>query len=78
MLIYARESKITKEQTLGMSVNEFIRWGCLMEAVELIEDKALQLKIDINKNSDWIKPIEIKKYIRERFNSLKDEVITQI
>lgn len=78
MLTYSKETKITKEELMGMSVNEFVRWGCLLEAVELIEDKATQLKIDINKNSDWIKPVDLKKYIRERFNSLKDEVIVQI
>lgn len=78
MLVYTKEAKIKKEQTLGMSVNEFVRWGCLLESIELIEDKANYLKIDINKNSDWIKPVDIKKYIRERFNSLKDEVMIQI
>jgi len=78
MLTYTKETKITKEQTLGMNFNEFVRWGCLLEAVELIEEKAKSLKVNIDKNSDWIQPVGIKKYIRERFDSLKDEVIGQI
>jgi hypothetical protein len=78
MLIYTKETKIPKEQNLGMSVDQFVRWGCLVEAVELIEDKAVSLKVDIDKNSDWIKPVNLKKYIKERFNSLKDELINQM
>ena len=78
MLTYTKEAKIHKEQNLGLSVNEFVRWGCLLEAIELIENKATLLKIDINKSSEWIKPVDLKKYIRERFNSLKDEMIKQM
>jgi hypothetical protein len=78
MLTYTKETKITKEQTLGMEFNEFIRWGCLLESIELIEEKAKILNVDMNKDVDWVKPVDIKKYIRERFDSLKDEVIVQI
>jgi hypothetical protein len=78
MLTYSKETKITKDQTLGMDFNEFIRWGCLIEAIELVEDKAKMLNIDIDDNADWIKPVDFKKYIRERFDSLKDEIIVQV
>ena len=78
LVTYLNEPKVEKKNILGMSVNEYVRWLCLIEAIDHIETKASQLKIDLDKSSDWIQPIDIKKYIRERFNSLKDEVIDQL
>jgi hypothetical protein len=78
LVTYLNETKVNKDNILGMTVNEYVRWLCLIEAIDHIETKASQLNINLDKSNSWIQPIDIKKYIRERFNSLKDEVIDQL
>ena len=53
-----------------MDKDTYIRWLCLVEIVELTEEKARDLKVDLDKY-DWIRPIEFKKYINERFKSME-------
>lgn len=54
-----------------MSLYEFSRWNCLLEAVDIIDQKAHE----INDNSDsWVKPIAIQKYIDERTPSMLHEL----
>jgi desulfoferrodoxin (superoxide reductase-like protein) len=54
----------------NMSKDTFIRWLCLLEIVELAEEKAVDLKMDLEK-IDWVKPLAFKKYIVERFKSME-------
>lgn len=63
-----------KDKTEEMSYDTYSRWLCLIEAIELVCGKAKQIKVDINNNMDWIKPLAFQKYIEERFESMKDEV----
>ncbi len=60
----------TKNGNHAMSRDSFIRWLCLVEIVEKTEEKAKELKIDLDK-FDWVKPVDFKKYINERFKSME-------
>ena len=57
-----------------LSVYEFSRWASLLEALEFINKKAAQLKIDLRKEHKWVKPIALQKYIEERINSVVCDV----
>lgn len=70
------ENKIkfkTKEGDLEMTKDTFIRWMCLVELVLLTEEKAEELKLDLDK-FDWVKPIAFKKYINDRFKSMEVDI----
>lgn len=54
-----------------MSIEEFTRWMCLVEAQYFINEKAKELKIDIDK---LIKPLAIDEYIKERFSAMLHDV----
>tara|TARA_R110002167_G_scaffold333381_2_gene540426 strand:- start:440 stop:703 length:264 start_codon:yes stop_codon:yes gene_type:complete len=63
-----------------VSLYEMSRWSILIQGVDLIEKKARQLKIDLNKNKTWLKPLALQKYIEEetpsmiaRINQLKED-----
>ena len=63
----------TKEGDLEMTKDTFIRWMCLVELVRLTEEKAEELKLDLDKY-DWVKPIAFKKYINDRFKSMEVDI----
>lgn len=54
-----------------MTIEEFSRWMCLVEAFHFIEEKAKQLNV---KTEDLIKPIAIDEYIKERYPSMLHDV----
>ena len=63
-----------------VSLYEMSRWSILIQGVDLIEKKARQRKIDLNKNKTWLKPLALQKYIEEetpsmiaRINQLKED-----
>jgi len=56
-----------------LDAEEYTRWLCLIEALDIISKSAERFKVDLN-NSDWIKPLSLQKYIVERFESMIDEV----
>lgn len=53
-----------------MSVETYCRWLCLMEAMQVINQKAEHLNVDLTKSDKWIQPLEFQKYIKSRFPSL--------
>ena len=68
-----REEQITintKNGPHAMCRDEFIRWLCLIEIVEKTEEKAKELKINLD-NYDWVRPVDFKKYMRDRFKSME-------
>jgi hypothetical protein len=71
-------SSISFEDKTGnqysMSLEEYTRWICLMEAMQFISYTADQKKIDLSKDDKWIKPLELNKYIKARFHSLKHDI----
>lgn len=66
----------TKNGSHKLKVNEYTRWLCLIEALDIISRKAVQFKMDLHgKDVDWVKPLAFQKYITERYESMIDEVI---
>lgn len=63
----------TKTKNHQLTVDEYSRWICLLEALEHVNKKAAQMKVDL-KDVDWVKPLSFQKYITERFDSMVDEV----
>lgn len=55
-----------------MSVDEFSRWMCLVEAFHFIEVKAEEMKL--NNVERLLKPLAIEAYITERFPSMRHDV----
>ena len=53
-----------------MSVEEYTRWLCLIEALEIINLKAKDKKLNLEDNDYWIKPLAFQKYIKQRFPSM--------
>jgi hypothetical protein len=61
----------TKKGDVEMTLTEFARWACLVEAYLFIENKAQELGINpIN----MIKPLAIEKYINERYHAMLSDV----
>lgn len=50
------------------------RWLALMEGIEIIEQKATELKIDKAEFDNLLKPLALQKYINERSSSIKMEL----
>jgi len=58
-----------------MTYDEYTRWLCLMEGIELVGKRVEQLKRrSIDNDIDWIKPLAFQKYIEERFLSMKSDL----
>ena len=55
----------------SMSMTEFTRWMCLVEAFEILNNKAEDLKVDV---SNLIKPLAIDDYIKERYPAMLHDV----
>jgi hypothetical protein len=66
----------TKNGNHNMSREEFIRWLCLLEIVDKTEEKARELKVDLDK-IDWVKPVAFKKYIKDRFKSMEIDLVAE-
>lgn len=66
--------KTEKNGDINLPLPEYARWLCLIEAIELISNKAVQMKQDLN-NNDWIKPLALHKYVEERFESMQGEIL---
>jgi len=59
----------------NMSYDEYARWLCLLEGIDLVGKRVDQLKKrSIEVGVDWIKPLAFQKYIDERFLSMKSDL----
>ena len=59
----------------NMTYDEYARWLCLLEGIEIVGNRVEQLKKrSIENNIDWIKPLAFQKYIDERFLSMKSDL----
>lgn len=55
-----------------MSLDEFSRWMCLVEAFYFIETKAAEMNLD---NVDKLmKPLAIERYLTDRYPSMRHDV----
>ena len=48
-----------------MTLYEAARWSALISGLDVITKRANQLKINLNKEKNWIKPLALQKYIEE-------------
>ena len=59
--------------TKTMGFDEFVRWACLIEALEVVDNQ------EVNTDNDkWIKPLAFQKYIDERFHSMKHDLKVEV
>ena len=63
--------KLKNGKVETMDAVSFSRWVCLVEAFDIIFEKAAQLNLDIE---SFIKPVAIEHYINERFESVLCDV----
>jgi hypothetical protein len=60
----------TKTKSHTLKKEEYARWLCLIEAIDLIERKASELKTDIISDDFWVKPLAFQKYIEQRVETM--------
>lgn len=65
--------KLKNNQTYKMEFDEFVRWMCLVEAMETISEGLASKNIPAD-DTKWVKPLAIEKYIYERFHSMKHDI----
>jgi hypothetical protein len=61
----------TKKGAVEMSLSEFSRWACLVEALIFISEKAKELNISAK---HLVKPNALEQYINERYHSVFADV----
>lgn len=57
-----------------MTIETYTRWLCLVEALDVIHKAAERNNVNLNKRTDWVKPLAIQKYMDERFHSMMHDV----
>ena len=64
------------ENNEQITLYEAARWLALMNGIETINTHAAQLKIDLDKDKSWVKPLALQKYIEEQTPSCVAQVKT--
>jgi len=59
-----------KNKTFQLKKEEYARWLCLIEAIDLVERKAAELKTDMITDDFWVKPLAFQKYIEQRMETM--------
>ena len=49
---------------------EYARWLCLIEAIDVVQRKADELKSDMINDDFWVKPLAFQKYIDNRLETM--------
>lgn len=65
--------KLKSGEIVEMNQDEVARWCCLIEAIDVVSKKGMQVGIDMNSNS-WVKPIAFQKYIDDRMDTMVEEI----
>jgi hypothetical protein len=60
------------------NIDFLARLTCLIYGVNVAADAAEKMGIDTTQNSDWIKPIVFQKYIDERFEDMKFNIVKSL
>lgn len=60
----------TKSGNINMKRMEYARWLCLLEAIDLVNRKAQELKTDLTNDDFWVKPLSFQKYIEQRLETM--------
>lgn len=64
----------TGTSTEDITLYEMARWTSLMRGIDYIEKRAGELKIDLNDDKSWIKPLALQKYIDESTPGVVTEI----
>lgn len=72
-LVEVRSS--TRNKTEQMTAYELSRWCAMLDAVEVIDKKLVQMKMSTS--DKWVKPIAIQKYIDEKYQDILHDVLTK-
>lgn len=59
-----------KNGNVSMKRMEYARWLCLIEAIDLVNRKAQELKADLSNDDFWVKPLSFQKYIEQRLETM--------
>ena len=49
---------------------EYARWLCLIEAIDVVQRKADELRSDMINDDFWVKPLAFQKYIDQRLETM--------
>jgi hypothetical protein len=66
-----------QDSITSYNLDEYVRWLCLLEAICHIDIKAKEVEINLD-DEDWVKPLAFKEYIKERFISMKYDVVAKL
>ena len=75
------ENTVVVRSNSGVSkfnLDEYVRWLCLLEAIEHISYKAKEISVNLDKDTKWVQPLAMQKYIKERFLSMKYDVVSML
>jgi hypothetical protein len=72
-LVEVRSS--TRSKTEQMTAYELSRWCAMLDAVEVIDKKLVQMKMSTS--DKWVKPIAIQKYVDEKYQDILHDVLTK-
>ena len=72
-LVEVRSS--TRNKAEHMTAYELSRWCAMLDAVEVIDKKLVQMKMSTS--DAWVKPIAIQKYVDEKYQDILHDVLTK-
>ena len=58
----------------NMTLYNAARWMSLIKGIETIDQKAKQLKINLDNDKSWVKPLALQKYIDEETPGMVAEI----
>ena len=61
---------------INMTLYAASRWLSLIKGIEVIDKKARQLKINLENDKSWVKPLALQKYIDEETPAMVAEIKT--
>ena len=67
-----------KDTTEKMSIYNVARGLALIDGIRVINEKADQLKIDLEKEKSWVKPLALQKFVDEQTPSCIAQVKTLV
>ena len=63
-------------EPVQMTLYSAARWMSLVKGIEVINKKAQQLKINLENDKSWVKPLALQKYIDEETPAMVAEIKT--
>tara|TARA_R110000751_G_scaffold306949_1_gene426850 strand:- start:861 stop:1139 length:279 start_codon:yes stop_codon:yes gene_type:complete len=61
-------------ETEQLTLYEMARWSSLMLGIDHIDQRARELKMDLDKDKSWLKPLALQKYIEESTPGMVAEI----